>query len=190
MRFLCFGDSNTYGYDPRSFFGEQYEHPWPALVQELTGWEVINAGQNGREIPHTPWQLQQFEAVVSCYGTIDRLCVMLGGNDLLQNEHFTAKDVAKRMEGFLRLLCGRFPSSALLLAAPRPMEPGTWVREERLVRESALLGTEYKAVAEKLGVPFVDCADWGVESVYDGVHFSEAGHQAFARGILTALQEV
>ena len=23
-RILCFGDSNTYGYDPRSYFGSQY----------------------------------------------------------------------------------------------------------------------------------------------------------------------
>lgn len=24
MRLLCCGDSNTYGYDPRSFFGDRY----------------------------------------------------------------------------------------------------------------------------------------------------------------------
>ena len=24
MRILCFGDSNTYGYDPRGFFGDRY----------------------------------------------------------------------------------------------------------------------------------------------------------------------
>ena len=25
MRILCFGDSNTYGYDPRGFFADRYE---------------------------------------------------------------------------------------------------------------------------------------------------------------------
>lgn len=24
MKILCIGDSNTYGYDPRSFFGDRY----------------------------------------------------------------------------------------------------------------------------------------------------------------------
>ena len=53
MRLLCFGDSNTYGYDPRSYGGDRYppESRWTDLLAESTGWEVVNLGQNGREIP-------------------------------------------------------------------------------------------------------------------------------------------
>ena len=34
MKILCFGDSNTYGYDPRSYFGGQYlaQHRWVDLL--------------------------------------------------------------------------------------------------------------------------------------------------------------
>ena len=31
-RVLCFGDSNTYGYDPRSFFGGRYPGRWTDLL--------------------------------------------------------------------------------------------------------------------------------------------------------------
>ena len=188
MKLLCFGDSNTYGYAPRSFLGERYAAPWPALLQAETGWEIINAGQNGREIPHGAYQFQQFERLLACYGTFDRMTIMLGGNDLLQNSSFTAKDTAARMEVFLQHLLKSASPSSLLLIAPPLMQPGVWVTEERLLRESAMLGAEYDALAKKLGVPFADSAHWGVEVVFDGVHFSEDGHRAFANGLRPFLQ--
>ena len=52
MNIVCFGDSNTWGYDPRSFLGDRYpkQFRWPELVAEKTGCSVINMGLNGREI--------------------------------------------------------------------------------------------------------------------------------------------
>lgn len=50
MKVICYGDSNTYGYDPRSYIGRSYpagEH-WVDLLAEKTGWEVENRGMNGK----------------------------------------------------------------------------------------------------------------------------------------------
>ena len=33
MNVICFGDSNTYGYDPRSYFGGRY----------VTGWRGVDS---------------------------------------------------------------------------------------------------------------------------------------------------
>ena len=43
MKILCIGDSNTYGYDPRSFFGDRYPEDvrW---TDNLGACEVINRG--------------------------------------------------------------------------------------------------------------------------------------------------
>ena len=48
MKLWCFGDSNTYGYDPCGFFGGRYAAPWPELLAGKTGFQVINDGKNGR----------------------------------------------------------------------------------------------------------------------------------------------
>ena len=51
MKVLCIGDSNTYGYDPRSYFGSRY----PAEVRwtgRLEGHKVINCGMNGLAVPY------------------------------------------------------------------------------------------------------------------------------------------
>ena len=77
MKGICFGDSNTYGYDPRSYFGGHYpkESRWVDLLATRTGWDLCNQGQNGRTIPQTK---------VFFPADIDLLIVMLGTNDLLQ----------------------------------------------------------------------------------------------------------
>lgn len=183
MTLLCFGDSNTYGYDPRSFFGERYGRDirWTALLDRETKWDVINAGRNGREIPHTQGQLQQAAEELQCYGHTDLLAVMLGGNDLLQNGSYTARDVGTRMEAFVQFLIKKgYSPSSLLLIAPSAMQRGTWVTEERLLRESRALGAEYKALAERLGIRFADSSAWDIEVLFDGVHYSEKGHRSFA----------
>ena len=53
MKVICFGDSNTYGYDPRSYLGGRYDADsrWVDILAAQTGWTISNIGQNGREIP-------------------------------------------------------------------------------------------------------------------------------------------
>ena len=176
MRLVCFGDSNTYGYDPRSFLGGRYPGRWTDLLAERTGWEVVNLGQNGREIPAGAGSLS------GLLRRDDLLAVMLGSNDLLCHPRFTAGDAAARMERFLLSL----PPCRVLLVSPPPMVMGDWVTEERLLRESAALAGAYEALARRLGIGFADAGQWGVELTFDGVHFTESGHRAFAAG----LQEV
>lgn len=189
-RIVCIGDSNTYGYDPRDIFGGRYpaERRWTGLLGRA-GWEVWNAGQNGREIPNRDRAIQALLRELERAGTPDRVTVMLGSNDLLQGFDRSAEDVTDRMEYFLRRLLPRFPAAHILLIAPPPMAPGAWVGAPRLLLESARLAPCYAALAEKVGVAFADAGAWGVELRFDGVHFSEAGHAAFAEGLLRRLAE-
>ena len=55
MRLVCFGDSNTRGYDPRSYLGSLYdrENRWVDILGDSTGCDVLNWGDNGREVPKT-----------------------------------------------------------------------------------------------------------------------------------------
>lgn len=56
MKVICFGDSNTYGYDPRGYLGGRYDADgrWVDILATETGWTICNMGQNGQEIPFTP----------------------------------------------------------------------------------------------------------------------------------------
>ena len=114
MRLLCIGDSNTWGYDARSYFGERYpaSERWVNLLAGLTGCECVNLGENGRCIPKTPLDVELSED--------ERVVVMLGSNDLL--EGFDAAACAGRMERFVAPCRG----GSVLIVAPAPFERGSW----------------------------------------------------------------
>ena len=177
---LCFGDSNTYGYDPRGFFGGQYpaESRWVDILARKTGWEIQNEGECGREIPRQPSQWNCAEQLLA-QSNPDIFAVMLGTNDLLQGA--SVQEVSSRMEVFLQHIQPK--CRELLLIAPPPMKPGAWVTEERLVTDSVLLAEEYRSLAEKLGISFAVAGKWNVSLAFDGVHFTEEGHRAFADGL-------
>ena len=181
MRILCFGDSNTYGYDPRGFFGDRYdaEDRWVDLLARQTCHECINAAANGREIPRNPYALR----LLTEHAPVDIFLVMLGTNDLLQSA--SAKEAADRMEAFLNPLLPHCKS--ILLVSPPPMKRGAWVPTEELVTESIRLAEEYRELAAKRNIPFIDTRHWSIELTFDGVHFTEAGHRTFANNLMAYL---
>ena len=181
---LCYGDSNTYGYDPRSFFGDRYAKDirWTGILDGMSDWSVTCCGQNGREIPTQPRQWEQARELLR-QADADVFTVMLGSNDLLCRPGFTAEHVAARMEVFLTSLS----HPRTLLISPPAMVPGSWVTEDRLLTESARLAGCYEALAKKLGCAFADAESWGISLTFDGVHFSEEGHRTFARCIAETL---
>lgn len=189
MRVLCFGDSNTYGYDPRSYLGDRYgaEDRWVDLLAQKSGWEFINAGQNGREIPRREREFQSFEQLLDRSLPLDLVLVMLGGNDLLQGKH--PEGVSARMEAFLR----RVPMDLrqIVLLAPPPMQPGAWITRPQLLSDSVELISRYRELSQALGTRFVDPSGWNIGLTFDGVHFTGEGHRTFAEQlypILAALE--
>lgn len=184
QRILCYGDSNTYGYDPRSYLGGRYPRSvrWTSLLN-VNGWEIINEGENGRCIPQSGDEIRA--AAQSLRSTrAEILVMMLGSNDLLRQPVLSAEICARRMETFLCELQDQVPEAPkILLVAPPPMKPGTWINDSRTPDESARLAVCYAELAKRLGIRFADAGAWNVQLAFDGVHFSEEGHRAFAKGI-------
>ncbi len=177
MKVICFGDSNTYGYDPRSYFGGRYDADsrWVDILAAQTGWTTCNMGQNGREIPSSS---PTFSA------DTDLLIVMLGTNDLLQGR--SPEQAAERLDRFLSGIS--LDRSKLLLIAPPPVVLGAWVPDQHLIDDSHAFAQLCQALAERMGVRFVDAEKWDIPLAYDGVHFTEHGHRAFAAGLLEELR--
>ena len=190
-RVVCYGDSNTYGYDPRGALGGRYPENalWTTLIRS-DHVEIINEGQNGRTIPKFAWEKSEALHIMKAHSPTDLVIVMLGTNDIIVHWDFKAGDVAACMEAFLSELITAMPDTAFLLIAPPPIQSGQFQMEPRLLVESQKFGSCYRAVAERLGIAFADASDWQVEAAFDGVHFSERGHAAFAKGLKQKLSEM
>lgn len=174
---ICFGDSNTYGYDPRGYFGGRYDADcrWVDILAMETGWTISNMGQNGREVP---------SAVPAFQDDTDLLIVMLGTNDLLQGR--SPEQAAERLERFLSSVS--MDRKKILLIAPPPIAFGAWVPNQQLIDDSHAFAQLCQALAERMDIRFADAGKWNILLAYDGVHFTEQGHKAFAAGLLEVLK--
>lgn len=177
MNVICFGDSNTYGYDPRGYFGGRYDADcrWVDILAAESGWTVYNMGQNGREIS---------SATPAFPADTDLLIVMLGTNDLLQGRN--PEEAAERLERFLVGIS--LDRSKILLIAPPLLALGAWVPSQQVIDDSHTFARCCKVLAEKMGIRFTDAGRWDIPLAYDGVHFTEQGHRAFATKLLEELK--
>ncbi len=177
MKVICFGDSNTYGYDPRLWLGGRYDADsrWVDILAAETGWEICNMGLNGREIP-----------VSAPAFPVDTglLVLMLGTNDLLQG--CSPEQAAGKLEHFLSGLW--LKPDQILLIAPPPMILGEWVASQQLIDDSHTFAKCCQTLAEHLRIRFANAGKWDISLAYDGVHFTEQGHRAFAAKLLEVLR--
>ena len=161
-RIFCFGDSNTYGYDPREPLGGRYpaDARWPELLSAATGAQVTNAGKNGRKILTSPRAWQMLDNRIRAAGTQDGLIVMLGTNDVLTGYLPAARDIAEKMEAMLNHLRAVWPELPVLL------------------------------LARRMDLAFADAGAWGLPLAFDGVHLTPEGHRRLARALAPLLPEI
>ena len=178
MKIVCYGDSNTYGWDPRFFSAGRYAHPWPELMAEMTGHDVVNLGEPGRTVPYREEYLEWFRRDVSANNP-DLLVIMLGTNDLFYTSDPTAAAVAERMGAMVRFaIQNGLAERMLLLSCPQ-------VSGEEKMYMTILEGISerYREIAEREHIGFADPFRWNIPLAYDGVHFTEEGHRVFAEEI-------
>lgn len=176
MKIVCYGDSNTWGYDPRGPYGSRYDVPWPAHLAEKADCTVINLGENGREIPA---KAPEFPA------DTDLLIIMLGTNDLLQ--FWTPDAATEKMAGFLKQITGK--DRKILLLSPPTMQFGHWVEDPELIEDSKTLARLYETLSAEMGIMFADAGKWNIPLAFDGIHLTEEGHALFGQHLYDYLLE-
>ena len=179
---LSYGDSNTYGFDPRGFWGGRYdpENRWCDILAEKTGWNVVNFGENGRTLPRQSWALEEVERAVLDNAPVPLMMVMLGTNDVLMDASVPVAQLTGTMETLLDRLEDRFPETTVLLLGPPAVRVGVPELEQKLRDLSAA----YAELARNRRLYFCDAGAWDLPLAHDGVHLSEAGHRMFAENLL------
>lgn len=103
---VCFGDTNTWGYDNRSGNRLPYTERWTGILSELLGPEfhIIEEGQPGRATRDDPVESGKNarEHIIPClesHDPIDVFVMMLGQPDLKKDSplpHVTFRWVSKK----------------------------------------------------------------------------------------------
>ncbi len=195
---LCFGDSNTWGFNPVDKSRYPREVRWvERLQQELGGgYHVIAEGQNART---TVWDdpvtgdkngLRYLGPCLESHKPLDLVIIVLGTNDLKQRFAVTAYDIAQSAGRLVETVrrsdtgpAGRPP--AALLVAPPPLGRLTELADmfRGGAEKSRELAARFAERAQLLGCPFFDAGTVVRSSDIDGVHWAPEHHARFAAAI-------
>lgn len=197
-RIVCYGDSNTWGFDGASCQRFKEEERWTGILQELLGpdYRIIEEGLNSRttvfEDPLSPGKsgLPYLTPMVCSQLPFDLLILMLGTNDLKRMYHVGSFEVSEGVGRLLRtfqnvMLEKTGSVGRVLLLSPiaiEPVEDGTYMYgfDEHSKEEARTLGVALEQVAEAYGCAFADMAKVTAPGKADGIHLDLDGHRAVA----------
>ena len=194
-KIVFYGDSLTYGFDPRGAFGGRFPESirWTDVLKTrmLREWEIDVRAENGKEIPETPSEIASAVSMLATAKPYDVLAVMLGTNDYLNMYQPNVVEVTGRMKLFLEAVFVQDENAQLpvhyLLIAP----PMIYTAQDEFYAKydttSGIFGKAYKALAEHLGIHFADSTLWKLPPAFDGIHMTEEGNRIFADRMEEAL---
>lgn len=209
-RIVCFGDSNTWGYNPEN--GTRYDENtrWTKLLEKKLGgdFRIIEEGQNGRTIANPdPWEwgtkcgMDQILPIVESHMPMEALVIMLGSNDLKSKFNLPAPDIAGSLQNMLKSIKGHCkyylgaPDLKILVIAPPAIGDDfanspfvEFFDTASVIEKSKELSRWYKLVAEQFGCDFLDATAEISGGPIDSLHMSPEGHAKLAEMIYQKLK--
>ncbi len=204
---LCYGDSNTHGFDPAT--GDRFPPGvrWPGVLRrELgEGFEIVEEGLNGRT---TIWEDPFVEGrngrtyLAPCllsHAPVDVVVLMLGTNDLKAFFRVGAAEIASGLATLVELVqrSGAGPSGGaprVLLVVPPPVGAGSNHAElwgfGRALEESRRLSRLCQTVAEDAHCALLDAGAVVSPSPVDDIHLDAAGHGRLGQAIATEVRHL
>lgn len=204
-RILCFGDSNTWGYEPAT--GRRYHRTlrWPGVLASTLGpgFEVLEEGLCGRttvfEDPLASDRagIRALPMLLQTHSPLDLVVILLGSNDFQARFAATAGDIAQGMGRLAQAVSssGTGPGGGaprVLLVAPPRLTRLTGYAEtfEGGTPKSHRFAAELETVARQLGVGFLDAGRHATCSDRDGLHLEPDAHAALGRAVASTAREL
>ena len=204
-RILCYGDSNTWGYDPVTKGRLDKDTRWTGVLSNIlgSGYIIIEEGLCGRT---TVWEdpIEEYkngkDYLIPCLEThrpLDLVILMLGTNDLKKRFSLSAFDIAQGagvLAGIIRGskvgVHGNAPP--VLLMAPPVTTTLTYFAEmfEGAEEKSRKFPMHYSRVARETGCAFLDTSTVIVSSPLDGIHFEATEHLKLGKAVAEKVREI
>jgi lysophospholipase L1-like esterase len=203
---LFYGDSNTWGFDPRTTLRYPFHSRWTTVCAALLGddYNCIPAGMNGRTtVFDDPMKgarngLTGLDYELQSHKPLDLAVVMLGTNDL---KYTDASGVSAGMEELVRSILTAnerfclsspvFPENRarILLVSPVLLRGHVGDRADDIA-DSHRLADLYRALAGRYSLHFMDAAEFAVASEIDGVHLDPEDHEKLGRAMAERIREI
>ncbi|MBR3645305.1 MAG: arylesterase [Lachnospiraceae bacterium] len=192
---LCFGDSNTWGYNPYTKGRYPVGVRWTSRLKDKLSGEHINILEEGLCGRTTIYEdetrpgrkgIDSIREIFNDNTNIDGVVIMLGTNDCKTYNNSSAKEIAHGIDDCLDIVLRHVSAENVLLLSPIHLGEKVWQEgydtefNKKSVVISKALKYEYKKVARRRGVHFLSASDYAVPSKVDQEHLNESGHRKLA----------
>ncbi len=209
---LCYGDSNTWGFD---FRGGRFprEERWPNVMQRELGekFDVVEEGLNGRtagqddpddDCPEAKNGRRFLIPCLRSHFPLDLIILMLGTNDLKVRFFTTVEKVAEdvgALAGTARAELGAMQGyePEILIVAPTPIGDtiedspfGEAFGGRRAIRPSVELADALRRTARRDSCHFLNAGEITEPNPVDAVHFTREGHRLFGTQAARKVKEI
>ncbi len=203
---LCFGDSNTWGYDPVNRRRYPYAVRWTGVLQETLGdaYRVIEEGLNGRT---TVWEdpvegdkcgIRHLPTCLSSHAPLDGAILMLGVNDLKRRFSVTAYEVSQGAQRLIDTI-RRYDYSpevavpTVIVVCPPMIGALSGDLLEMFGSDararSGAFPRFFRELAERNGCPFLDATEIVEPDPSDGLHLSGESHARLAGALADLIRD-
>ena len=202
---LCYGDSNTWGYDPRTAGRYDHKTRWPMAMARLLNkdtppedpaWWVIEEGLNGRtSCREDPVEgdkngLRQLLPILESHKPLDVVAVMLGTNDLKPRFNPNPFDIAQGVQRVVSAIQeskfgpGDSAPKVIMICPPPTVKSRVFTH---IFGDSIALSKKlepfYRQLAGECGALYLYAGKHVKTSKADGIHFEREGHLALAEAM-------
>lgn len=199
-RIVCFGDSNTWGYDAGSEGRFEDGQRWPDRLQEMLGedYQVISEGLGGRTaVMEDPLfegtrGLDYIHPCFLSHSPLELVIIMLGTNDTKERFSLTPHNIAA---GVLRIAlkakntpAGKHEGNPRILVVSPPPIGIRYVETESFStmgkgcsEKSEELGSHLKELCDMEGLDFLDVRGRVSFGTIDHMHLDRKGHEELAK---------
>ena len=196
---LCYGDSITWGYNPKDGTRFSPEDRWPRILEQALDGRarVIEEALNGRTVatdePSHPNRngLAMLPPLLETHAPLDIALIMLGTNDSAPCYGLTPGKIAINCSALIRavrstLAGAGFGAPTIVLMAPQPL--GALSAEMALLyaggqATSRGLAEAYRTIAQSFGCHFFDAGAVVQASAVDGVHLDAPEQRKLALAV-------
>ncbi|MBD3421370.1 MAG: hydrolase [Chitinivibrionales bacterium] len=203
---LCYGDSNTWGYNPATSRRFAEEDRWVCILQRWLGtdYKIIPEGLNGRTtMRDDPFEgahkngLTYLPACIESHKPLDLVAVMLGTNDLKTRFSAAPIDVAQGAGKLVTIIQasdtginGKAP--IVLLIAPPSFGKLTGYADNFANGEekSKLFDKYYRQIAELQGCYYLNAGDHVNSSPIDGIHLEAPEQRKLGEAVAKKVGEI
>ena len=205
---LCFGDSNTWGMDPKTLKRFSPEVRWTGVLKKELGpgFNVIEEGLVGRtavmsfSFEPEACGISYFLPCVKSHAPLDMVIIMLGTNDFAYGA--TPLGVARNLPRYISIanenasgIPGKKPK--ILLMSPVKITENfkkspfleIFGDVEISIEKSKVYRGYVKTIAEENGCLWFDSACAAAASETDWLHYDEKGHENLGKAIAEIIKK-